>query len=98
MCPLGPGRPLACPTPEITSGGLFLAGVGGGRRVYTSADPLSLPAGIKNPRIRPFMSGAFIGTVPAEIPPLSKEEKSQIVRTLLTELNEKFFVNLDTGQ
>jgi hypothetical protein len=54
--------------------------------VYT----LSLPASIKNPRIRPFMSGAFVGTVPAEIPPppLSKEEESQIVHTLLTELNK----------
>ncbi|MFN9909190.1 MAG: hypothetical protein ACK56F_24235, partial [bacterium] len=41
------------------------------------------------------MSGAFVGTVPAEIPPLSKDEESQIVRTLLTELNEKFCVNLD---
>jgi len=41
------------------------------------------------------MSGAFVGTVPAEIPPLSKDEESQIVRTLLTELNEKFCVDLD---
>ncbi len=29
--------------------------------------PLSLPGGIKNPRIRPFMSGgACVGTIPAE--------------------------------
>ncbi|MFO0005742.1 MAG: hypothetical protein ACK559_31910, partial [bacterium] len=28
--------------------------------------------------------------------PLSKEDETQIVRTLLTELNEKFCVNLDT--
>jgi hypothetical protein len=41
------------------------------------------------------MSRAFVGTVPAEIPPLTKEEETQIVRTLLTELNEKFCVNLD---
>jgi hypothetical protein len=41
------------------------------------------------------VSGAFVGTVPAEIPPLNKEEETQIVRTLLTELNEKFWVNLD---
>ncbi len=41
---------------------------------------------------------AFVGTVPAEIPsPLSKDEESQIVRTLLTELNEKFCVNLDSN-
>jgi hypothetical protein len=43
------------------------------------------------------MSGAFVGTVPAEIPPLTKDEVSQIVRTLLTELNEKFVVNLDSN-
>ncbi len=30
-------------------------------------------------------------------PPLSKEEETQIVRTLLTELNEKFCVNLDSN-
>jgi hypothetical protein len=41
------------------------------------------------------MSGAFVGTVPAEIPPLSKDDESKIVRTLLNELNEKFCVNLD---
>jgi hypothetical protein len=41
------------------------------------------------------MSGAFVGRVPAEIPPLSKEDETQIVRILLTELNEKFCVNLD---
>ncbi len=43
------------------------------------------------------MSGAFVGTVPAEILPLSKEDETQIVRTLLTELNEKFCVNLDNN-
>jgi hypothetical protein len=52
---------------------------------------------MKNPRIRPFMSGAFVGTVPAEIPPLTKNEETQIVRTLLTELNIKFCVNLDSN-
>jgi hypothetical protein len=41
------------------------------------------------------MSGAFVGTVPAEIPPLSKDDEMKIVRTLLNELNEKFCVNLD---
>jgi hypothetical protein len=62
---------------------------------YTASAPLSLPAGIKNPQIRPFMSGAFVGTVPAEIPPLSKDDETKIVRTLFNELNEKFCVNLD---
>jgi hypothetical protein len=57
--------------------------------------PLSLPGGIKNPRIRPFMSGAFAGTIPAEILPLETEEERAIFETLLTELNEKFCVSLD---
>jgi hypothetical protein len=43
------------------------------------------------------MSGAFVGTVPAEIPPLTKDEETQIVRTLLSEINEKFCVNLDSN-
>ncbi len=34
----------------------------GGRMVYTASAPLSLPSGIKKPRIRPFMSGAYAGT------------------------------------
>ncbi len=41
------------------------------------------------------MSGAFAGTIPAEIPPLDPEEEKAIVSTLLTELNEKFCVELD---
>jgi hypothetical protein len=93
----GAGQATGLPDTRDTFWRVVLAGAGGGRRVYTSTAPLSLPAGIKNPRIRPFVSGAFIGTVPAEIPPLSKEEESQIVRTLLTELNEKFCVNLDSN-
>ena len=67
----------------------------GGRRVYTSSAPLSLPGGLKNPRIRPFMSGAYAGTIPAEILPLRPEEERMIVETMLTELNDKFCVGLD---
>jgi hypothetical protein len=67
----------------------------GGRRVYTSSAPLSLPSGIKNPRIRPFMSGAYAGMIPAEILPLEPEAERALVGTLLQELNEKFCVNLD---
>jgi hypothetical protein len=67
----------------------------GGRRVYTSSAPLSLPSGIKNPRIRPFMSGAYAGTIPAEILPLEPEAERALVGTLLQELNEKFCVNVD---
>jgi hypothetical protein len=67
----------------------------GGRRVYTSTSPLSLPGGLKNPRIRPFVSGAFAGTIPAEILPLEPEEERAIVGSMLTELNEKFCVGLD---
>ncbi len=65
--------------------------------MYTSSAPLSLPAGIRNPRIRPFMSQAYVGTVPAEILSLSKEEETQIFCTFLTELNKKFCVNLDSN-
>jgi hypothetical protein len=63
--------------------------------VYTSSAPLSLPGGLKNTRIRPFMSEAFAGTIPAEILPLRLEEERMIVETLLTELDEKFCVGLD---
>jgi hypothetical protein len=72
-------------------------GRGGGRRVYTSSAPFTLPAGIKNPRARPFMSGAFAGTVPAEILPLSEREDGYIVSLLFTELNEKFCVGIDSN-
>jgi hypothetical protein len=41
------------------------------------------------------MSGAYAGTIPAEILPLQPEEERAIVETLLTELNEKFCVSLD---
>jgi hypothetical protein len=58
----------------------------GGRRVYTSSAPLSLPGEIKNPRIRPFMSGAYAGTIPAEILPLEPEVERALVGTLLQEL------------
>jgi hypothetical protein len=67
----------------------------GGRRVFTSSAPLSLPCGIKNPRIRPFMSGAYAGTIPAEVLPLEPEAERALVGSLLQELNEKFCVNLD---
>jgi hypothetical protein len=67
----------------------------GGRRVYTSSAPLSLPGGLKNPRIRPFMSGAYAGTIPAEILPLEPEEERAIVGSMLAVLNEKFCVGLD---
>jgi hypothetical protein len=63
---------------------------GGGGRVYTSSAPLSLPAGKKNPWIQPFCRNG-----PCRDPPLNKDEETQIVCTLLTELNEKFCVNLD---
>ncbi len=67
----------------------------GGRRVYTSSAPLSLPGGIKNSRIRPFLSGAYAGTIPAEILLLEPEAERALVGALLRELNEKFCVNLD---
>jgi hypothetical protein len=57
--------------------------------------PLSLPGGLKNPRIRSFVSGAFAGTIPAEILPLEPEEERAIVGSMLAELNEKFCVGLD---
>jgi hypothetical protein len=41
------------------------------------------------------MSGAYAGTIPAEILPLKPEEERVIVETMLTELNEKFCVSLD---
>jgi hypothetical protein len=41
------------------------------------------------------MSGAYAGTIPAEILPLDSEEERAIVETLLIELNEKFCVSLD---
>jgi hypothetical protein len=63
--------------------------------VYTSSAPLSLPGGIKNPMIRPFVSGAYAGTIPAEILQLEPEVERELVGSLLSELNEKFCVNLD---
>jgi len=63
--------------------------------VYTSTSPLSLPGGLKNPRIRSFVSGAFAGTIPAEILPLEPEEERAIIGSMLSELNEKFCVSLD---
>jgi hypothetical protein len=91
----GAGQATGLPDTRDAFWRIVLADGGEGRRVYTSSAPLSLPAGIRNPRIRPFMSGAFVGTVPAEIPPLKQEDETKIVRTLLNELNEKFGVNLD---
>jgi hypothetical protein len=41
------------------------------------------------------MSGAYAGTIPAEILPLEPEVERALVGTLLQELNEKFCVNLD---
>jgi hypothetical protein len=91
----GAGQATGLPDTRDAFWKVFFAREEGGRRLYTSSAPLSLPAGIKNPRIRPFIYGAFVGTVPAEIPPLNKEDETKIVRTLLNELNEKFCVNLD---
>jgi hypothetical protein len=45
--------------------------------------------------IRPFVSGAYAGTIPAEILPLEPEVERELVGSLLSELNEKFCVNLD---
>jgi hypothetical protein len=67
----------------------------GGRRVYTSSAPLSLPAGTRNPRIRNFMSGAFDRPIPAAIPPFTENEEKTVIRTVFNELNEKFCVGLD---
>ncbi len=41
------------------------------------------------------MSGAFAGTIPAEILPLEPEEERAIIGSMLAELNEKFCVGLD---
>jgi hypothetical protein len=41
------------------------------------------------------MSGAYAGTIPAEILPLGPEEERMIVGSMLAELNEKFCVGLD---
>jgi hypothetical protein len=41
------------------------------------------------------MSGAYAGTIPAEILPLGPEEEKMIVGSMLAELNEKFCVGLD---
>ncbi len=68
---------------------------GGGRRVYTSSAPLSLPAGTRNPRIRSFVSGAFDRPIPAAIPPLTENEEKTVICTVFNELNEKFCVGLD---
>jgi hypothetical protein len=65
----GGGQATDLPDTRAAFWRVILANVGGGRRVYTRLAPLSLSAGIKNPQIRPFMSRAFVGTVPAEIPP-----------------------------
>jgi len=67
----------------------------GGRRVYTSTAPLSLPAGIRNPRIKSFVSGAFDRPIPANITPFTENEEKTIICTVFTELNEKFCVGLD---
>jgi hypothetical protein len=67
----------------------------GGRRVYTSSAPLSLPAGTRNPRIRSFMSGAFDRPIPAAIPPFTETEEKTVICAVFTELNEKFCVGLD---
>jgi hypothetical protein len=61
----------------------------GGRRVYTSTAPLSLPAGTRNPRIRSFVSGAFDRPIPAAIAPFSESEEKTIISTVFTELNDK---------
>jgi hypothetical protein len=91
----GSGQATGLPDSRDTFWWVILEAGRGGRRVYTSSAPLSLPGGIKNPRIRPFMSGAYAGTISAEILPLEMEEERAIVGTLLTELNKKFCVSLD---
>ena len=62
--------------------------------MYTLSAPLSLPASIRNPRIRNYMSGAFDRPIPASIPPITESEEKTIIGTgtIFTELNEKFFV------
>jgi hypothetical protein len=74
---------------------LVLDPVRGGRRVYTSSAPLSLPAGTRNPRIRNFMSGAFDRPIPAAIPPFTENEEKTVICAVFNELNEKFCVGLD---
>jgi hypothetical protein len=90
-----PHNTLASLKAKISERGGFLNFLRIRRGVYTSSSPLSLPGGLKNPRIRPFMSGAYAGTIPAEILPLRPNEERMIVETMLTELNEKFCVSLD---
>jgi hypothetical protein len=94
-CPLVPGRPPVCPTPETLFGRLSARRGWGEGGSIPAPPPLSLPGGIKNPRIRPFMSGAYAGTIPAEILPLEPEAERALVGALLQELNEKFCVYLD---
>jgi hypothetical protein len=53
----GAGQATGLPDTRDALWKVVLANEGGGGRVYTASAPLSLPAGIKNPRIRPFMSG-----------------------------------------
>jgi hypothetical protein len=91
----GAGQAAGLPDSRDTFWRVVIDAGRGGRRVYTSSAPLSLPGGLKNPRIRPFMSGAYAGTIPAEILPLRPEEERMIVETMLTELNEKFCIGLD---
>ncbi len=91
----GAGQATGLPYSRDTFWRVILKARREGRRVYTSSTPLSLPSGIKNPQIWPFISGAYAGTIPAEIPPLKQEEEKIIVSNLLTELNEKFCVGLD---
>jgi hypothetical protein len=74
---------------------IVLAPEQGGRRVYTLSAPLSLPASIRNPRIRNYMSGAFDRPIPASIPPITESEEKVIISNIFTELNEKFCVGLD---
>jgi hypothetical protein len=91
----GAGQATGLPDSRDTFWQVILEAGVGGRRVYTSSPPLSLPGGIKNPRTRPFVSRAYAGTIPAEILPLDPEVERALVGSLLTELNEKFCVNLD---
>jgi hypothetical protein len=42
-----------------------------------------------------LVSGAYAGTIPAEILPLEPEEERAIIGSMLAELNEKFCVGLD---
>ncbi len=74
----GAGQATGLPDTRDALWRVVLANGVGGRRVYTASAPLSLPAGIKNPRIWPFMAGAFVGTVSAEIPPSTKKTKQRL--------------------